>query len=952
MTKRLICLLMAVMFVVCLLPAGTLTASAAATELDVKWNVGAVGGPTNNNKNKVIDGSANYRYSDVIIIEKAGTKVYFTDSSIEGDDSYYLGHTLLVFSTWKKSGDNWVMDLEGANVPGTFDFKNSLGQTLVDGTVAGGMKYEFITDHDNQAIRLSYRANSDNNYPKVYAEPTTEPSTLAQLQARDFTAQFNADGTVTGIQWFCGYASSATNTNGSAKEVRFASKDYATSGLFMVPKAGTKITYTTNTSNPNNAYNAFTRYKLEGNRYVYDVGFDATSTTVKDGMTYSYVTSYDNEVLRIGVRPNLSYNSIAVDEPFKITWQQTNEPGTAANVVNLKTEWPDPELISLVTGAPLIATTELKDLQWHDGYIGSQYHDSKAFMETSPSNQVYDYCDVFTVPKAGTTVYFFDQTFEDHDASKYASTSVMTLSHWTKKGNAWIFDKTREYLTGCDVYNILLTDDYRMYAYTTKEDNENIRLCLRYAPKYSGEDEVIPPVYLVEPTDLAALNTAGTNEASYTDLSGDKVSYSIYLPEGYTADKQYTLVFDNSADSAIAKALIAKNYKGIVVSYTGELAKALRLLDEVAAKYPVKVSDLLLVGNDKLAEHVARFEHIRLAQAMVITSGKAPKTEYVTVKAISDFSSADDAAAWLVGETEDYYSVLEGLTMYAIGDSYFGGSGLGQHQTWVNLLGYKYNMNFHNYGIGGNTVATAAGQSGNQPPMFTRYDEMPKGGDIYIVEGGRNDRHYNVPFGKDTDTRGNSFKGALNVIINGIRKDNPDALIVLVTPWSYLGEKGYLGTNNDYADAMKELVAYHNDPHIVCLYAADAQFTGIDMADVKCRQKYCLTASDVSHLNADGMYKVAPIFDKWLAETYASFKGLTLSNSADDEQFAAVAQPEDTTPAPTTPAETTPAPTTPDETTPADVEQPGESKGCGGVIALGIIACIIPAAVVVLKKKD
>ena len=67
----------------------------------------------------------------------------------------------------------------------------------------------------------------------------------------------------------------------------------------------------------------------------------------------------------------------------------------------------------------------------------------------------------------------------------------------------------------------------------------------------------------------------------------------------------------------------------------------------------------------------------------------------------------------------------------------------------------------------------------------------------------------------------------------------------------------------------------------------------------------------------------------------------------------ACAQPQDDTADTTTAtAETTPAPTTPDETTPADVEQPGESKGCGGVITLGIIACIIPAAVVVLKKKD
>ena len=150
---------------------------------------------------------------------------------------------------------------------------------------------------------------------------------------------------------------------------------------------------------------------------------------------------------------------------------------------------------------------------------------------------------------------------------------------------------------------------------------------------------------------------------------------------------------------------------------------------------------------------------------------------------------------------------------------------------------------------------------------------------------------------------------------------------------------------------MKELVAYYNDPHIVCLYAADAEFTGIDMSDAKCRQKYCLTASDYSHLNADGMYMVSPIFDKWLADTYASFKGLTVTNSADEEKFLPADEPvaEDTTTVetPVTNAPETNAP----ETTPADTT-PAEEKGCGGFVALGIIACIIPAAVVVLKKKD
>lgn len=932
MTKRILSFIMTLTLIICLIPAGALSVSAEKTELEVKWNNGAIGGPTNNNKYKIIS-STEYRYSDVITIEKAGTRVYYTAPTKAG-----LGHTLLAFSTWVKQGNDWVVDKAAANVDGTFLYGKSIGQTpLGNNTVL----YEFITDHDNQSIRLSYRADGAATVPKVYAEPTTEPSTLAQLNARNFTATLDANGNVGNLQWFCGYASSASNTNGSAKEVRHASAAYAFSGLIKVPKAGTRITYSS--SSYNTAFNAFTRYKLEGGRYVYDVGFDAGSTLVKSGSTYTYVTEYDNEVIRLCVKADKNYSNIAVDPPVTVKWEQTNEKGTAAGMGELKTKWPAPELLSLVTGAPLIATSEVKGLEWHDGYVGSQYHDSKAFV-ISNGNAVYDYSDVFTVPKAGTTVYFFDQTFTDHDDSKYASTSVMTVSHWKKVGSSWAFDGSKEYLNGCDVYNVLMTDNYRLYAYTTTEDNENLRLCMRYAPVYSTEEELIPPVYLVEPTDFTA--TDKTGEASYTDMSGDKVTYSIYLPEGYTADKQYTLVFDNSEDHAVAKALIAKNYKGIVLSYSGDLDISLRLLDEVVKNYPVKVSDLLAVGNQKLAEHFVKFEVIRLCQAMVITSGNAPSAKHAAIKAFSSFKSAEEAALWLVGETEDYYDILSGLKMYAIGDSYFGGSQLGQHQTWVNLLGYKYAMTFHNYGIGGNTVATAAGQSGNQPPMHTRYGQMPTDGDIYILEGGRNDRHYSVPFGTNDSTDTKTFKGALNVMIKGILAKNPDAFIVLVTPWSYLGEKGYLGTNNDYADAMKELAESYNDSRVICMYAADAKYTGVDMADASFRAKYCQTSSDVSHLNADGMYLVAPVFDKWLAEAYAKYKGVTLTNSADEEQFLEVKETETNAPEASASPETTEAPT---ETKPVT-----EKSGCGSAVANGIalVTVILAAAATVLKKKD
>ena len=56
-----------------------------------------------------------------------------------------------------------------------------------------------------------------------------------------------------------------------------------------------------------------------------------------------------------------------------------------------------------------------------------------------------------------------------------------------------------------------------------------------------------------------------------------------------------------------------------------------------------------------------------------------------------------------------------------------------------------------------------------------------------------------------------------------------------------------------------------------------------------------------------------------------------------------------TTEAPTTEAPTTEAPTTAAPTTEAPKDDEG---GCGGFVALGIIACVIPAAIVVCKKRD
>ncbi len=955
MKKIVSCLLLAAMLLT-ILPATVVSVFAdGKTELDAKWHVGYVGHATNSNcKNDLKDGGGGgtYYYTDIITIAKAGTKISFTL------DKDYPYNNIWLFSEWKQSGSSWVFDPAGVNVAATLESGKSVnhidfvGQKYVDGK----MEYSFISDHDNQSIRICIRAAANSTGPKVYQEATTQPSTKAQLAALEFTATFESDGTVQNIRWFNGYTSSETNTNGSAREWKYCSGNYAFSGFIKVPKAGTKISYTSSQAG-SSSFNSFTRYKLVNGYYTYDIGVASNSSFTKKGTTFSYVTKTDNEVIRIGCQPSLGYDTVEVSAPVTVKWEATTETPTEDIVGNNKTEWPDPELQSIVTGAPLIGT-ELKDLEWVTGYIGSQYKDnvSQQLVYTSPSNQYYFTSDAFKVAKAGTTVYFFDHTYTDFGGGTLSSPSALAISHWTEEGRNGELDKSKEYLTGCEVYNVEMTENYRLYAYTTTEDNEIIRICLRLASPIQGE-KFIPPVYLVEPSDFDAEQPASTvmpgtvsaaklYEGNYTDPSGVAVGYKYYLPyAGQTPDGQYAIVFDNSADGKIAEYLATKAVKNaIVLQYSGALDVSLRLLDEFVKNYPIKVSDIMLVGGDELAAHAKQYECIRLANAFLYTgTGNAPTFEYAACQKLGEY--LETSVNWLLGKYSNYYNVLEGLKMYAIGDSYFGGSSLGQHQTWVNLMGYKYDMTFHNYGIGGNTVASAAGINSDSPPMYTRYDELPTDGDIYILEGGRNDRHYNVPFGDNDSMDGNTFKGAFNIMIAGIREKNPDAMFVLVTPWSSKKESGYLGTNDDYADALQELADYYNDPHIVCLYAADVDFTGIDMSDPNCRKEYCLTASDYSHLNANGMYMVLPAFEKWIAGKYAKLNNLQNTNDAsDNELFLSIVDDavEDTT--------------TADETTVVSDTDPAVTEngcnGCAGLSAFAaLLALLCTAAVVIIKKK-
>ncbi|MBQ1194935.1 MAG: SGNH/GDSL hydrolase family protein [Clostridia bacterium] len=295
----------------------------------------------------------------------------------------------------------------------------------------------------------------------------------------------------------------------------------------------------------------------------------------------------------------------------------------------------------------------------------------------------------------------------------------------------------------------------------------------------------------------------------------------------------------------------------------------------------------ILIGETNRKESMEVLATLQPGEYKVCVSGNKlvliGTTDYLTGLAVQEFvkfinESANATDLMVLNEysvlktQEDFNKLLMGITMYAMGDSYFGGSSLGKEATWVNMLGEKYGMHYVNYGIGGSTMSDYVT---DKNPMVLRYSRMEKGdADIILLEGGRNDRSNKVPIG-DLDSRDSkTFMGCINIMLDGMLKTYPNALIILITPWNHTGKVAETGLSNvDYANAMRSLAEHRNDKRIVCLYAADPNLVGVNMNDASFRAKYCIKDTDVSHLNLDGMKMVLPFMEQFIAAEYAKFKG-------------------------------------------------------------------------------
>ena len=215
-------------------------------------------------------------------------------------------------------------------------------------------------------------------------------------------------------------------------------------------------------------------------------------------------------------------------------------------------------------------------------------------------------------------------------------------------------------------------------------------------------------------------------------------------------------------------------------------------------------------------------------------------------------------------KNEQWYDELGGITMYAMGDSYFGGSKNGIDYVWPNLMAQKYDMKFTNYGIGGSSVCNRGYQ-----PMCNRIGTMAAGSpDIILLEGGRNDFVGSFELGEVNSTDPATFCGGINSCIDQLQAKYPNALIIGITCWAYNATNKNGDKQQDFGNAMMEVCAARGIP---CFNAMDVATTGVRMDEKAFRSEYSQDENDVSHLNTAGMILVEPAFEKFIAEEYKRF---------------------------------------------------------------------------------
>lgn len=175
---------------------------------------------------------------------------------------------------------------------------------------------------------------------------------------------------------------------------------------------------------------------------------------------------------------------------------------------------------------------------------------------------------------------------------------------------------------------------------------------------------------------------------------------------------------------------------------------------------------------------------------------------YKNVMTVDEVNKLIDAKINQDGEFDKITNYLKGKVLSVTGDSEAAGHSIGKQNSYGNLIAARNGMTINNYAINGRRLITRTETS-----LVDTYQEIALNSDYILVQIG-----YNDPFNAEIDDNSQdktTFKGAFNILVQGLQSRYPKAKIGFIEPYYFAG------TNiKPRAEWVKERCEFY---HIQCI---------------------------------------------------------------------------------------------------------------------------------------
>lgn len=200
-------------------------------------------------------------------------------------------------------------------------------------------------------------------------------------------------------------------------------------------------------------------------------------------------------------------------------------------------------------------------------------------------------------------------------------------------------------------------------------------------------------------------------------------------------------------------------------------------------------------------------------------------------------------------------SPLAGKILVNDGDSITEGSNPngGFFKNYGELVADRYDMTFHNLGMGGSTLSNVAGNN----PFTERWENIPEILDYLTIWFGWNDQAYST-LGSIDDTVDTTFYGAWNTVLPKLIRKYPQAKIGLIVPYLPSGKEAWQQAVRDVGAKWGIPVLDLTDKDTPLIWLRE----GVDPVIGQVRRS--IFTYDGTHLNQDGYEYMSTFYEHFL----------------------------------------------------------------------------------------